>query len=350
MRYSEYHPKMRALMADQVNRTQDFSRQDESDDAAFYAPERLVSHLDATALATVRELIGSLVVERQPKVLDLMASWDSHLPPELEPARVVGLGLNRAELEGNPALDEYLIHDLNQDPRLPLPDDSFDVVLNTVSVDYLTDPVAVFSQVARVLKPGGLHLIIFSNRWFEPKVTQVWRDASELERVILVEEWLRAARAFGEPRTFTSQGQPRPAHDKYAHLGIPSDPIYAVFADRKGGDPARAPRPLPRRGRRYSLDQVAQRSRQVASTLECPYCGQRLRKWEVPQGPFTEWDNEFMYICFNDQCPYLLGGWEAMGRQGNLGVSYRLMFNPASGALLPVPVHGLGMLKDGIMD
>lgn len=70
----------------------------------------------------------------------------------------------------------------------------------------------------------------------------------------------------------------------------------------------------------------------------------------MPQTSFTEWDNEFMYICFNDQCPYLLGGWEAMSRQGNQGVSYRFMYNPANGSTLPIPILSLAALKDGIMD
>ena len=40
--------------------------------------------------------------------------------------------------------------------------------------------------------------------------------------------------------------------------------------------------------------------------------------------PFSEWDQEYLYVCFRDDCPYLLGGWDAMARQGNIGSSYRL--------------------------
>ncbi|KMY69053.1 methyltransferase [Desulfocarbo indianensis] len=334
-----------------VGQSGDFARQDEADDSLFYAQERMVSHLDRTALDTVERIIGSLVVEKDPVILDLMASWDSHLPPSLRAGRVVGLGLNQGELAANRALDECVIHDLNQDPSLPFADASFDVVLNTVSVDYLVRPVEVFAEAARVLKPGGLHLVIFSNRWFEPKVTHIWREAGETERPLLVEDWLRAAGGFAEARAFVSKNKPRPQDDKYAHLNIPSDPVYAVFADRLGGDPARPPRPLPGadRARRPKRDLKALAA-QVAKDHACPYCGQQLKKWEIPQTPFTEWDIDYMYVCFNDVCPYLVGGWEEMGRQGNLGSSYRLMFNPQSQTLMPMAVPSLSTAKDGIVD
>lgn len=327
----------------------EFARQDESNDARFYQTDRLVSHLDATALATVEELIASLVVEKRPAVLDLMASWDSHLPPGLETARVAGLGMNPRELAANPRLDERLVHDLNADPRLPWEDASFDVVLNTLSVDYLVHPVEVLAEARRVLRPGGLLLVIFSNRWFEPKVTGIWRRAGESERVVLVERWLAAAGGLAEPRLFVSKGLPRPADDKYAHLGIPSDPVYAVFADKAGG-PARPARPLPRRRAGAPGSDPKALAAQVAQTLSCPYCGSRLSKWEVPQTPFTQWDVDHMWVCMNDQCPYCQGGFQEMGAQGNVGCTYRLALNPSSGGLMPLAVASLGMLKDGLVD
>lgn len=334
-----------------LNSAEDFVRLDETDDILFYAKDRLVSHLDSTALDTVERIIGSLVVEPEPAILDLMASWDSHIPASIKPKRVAGLGMNQRELDANQALVERVVHDLNQDPRLPFGDASFDVVLNTVSVDYLTRPVEVFAEVARVLKPGGLHLVIFSNRWFEPKVTRIWRETGEIERSLLVEDWFKAAGGFGETRAFVSKNKPRPADDKYAHLNLPSDPVYAVFADHLGGDPARPPRPLPGsdRSSRPKKDLKALAA-QVAQDHNCPYCGDKLKKWEVPQTPFTEWDIDYMYVCFNDVCPYLVGGWEEMGRQGNLGSSYRLMFNPQSKTLMPMAVPSLSTAKDGIVD
>ncbi len=342
----------RARRMAELYRPGDFARRDEGDDAEFYARERMVSHLDARALSTVQRVIASLITEARPAVLDLMASWDSHLPPALSPSRMTGLGLNRAELKANPDLTERVVHDLNRDPRLPFADAVFDAVLNVVSVDYLTDPVAVFAEAGRVLRPGGLFLVVFSNRWFEPKVTEIWRRSSEGERVCLVQEWLEAAGCFGPFTTFVSKGLPRPADDKYAHLGIPSDPVYAVWAERAGGDPARAPRPFPAAepDAGPTPELLAERTGRIAETRQCPHCGSRLLKWAVPQSPFTEWDNEYMYVCFNDACPYLLRGFEAMSRQGNVGSSYRLMYNPATGSVGPILVHSLLMLRDGIIE
>lgn len=49
--------------------------------------------------------------------------------------------MNEEELKRNVHLNDYIVHDLNQDPKLPYPDNSFDVVTNAVSVDYLNQPL-----------------------------------------------------------------------------------------------------------------------------------------------------------------------------------------------------------------
>jgi SAM-dependent methyltransferase len=131
-----------------------FSRLDESDDSIFYATDRFVQHLDSLALSTVERIIQELIIEENPVILDLMAGWDSHIPPSLQAQRVVGLGLNRNELSSNKALTDWVYHDLTKDPSLPFPDNTFDAVLNVVSVDYMTRPVKVFCEVGRILKSG----------------------------------------------------------------------------------------------------------------------------------------------------------------------------------------------------
>ena len=328
-----------------------FGRLDESDDRVFYAADRFVGHLDDAALATVEAFIGGLVAEPSPVVLDLMASWDSHVPDYVRPSRLVGLGLNERELQRNAALTEYVVHDLNCEPRLPFPSETFDVVLNTVSVDYMTRPFEVFREVGRILKPGGLFLVIFSNRYFPPKVVRVWRESSEQERVIIVEDYFKAVRCFEPSQLRVSKGQPRPADDKYAGLGLPSDPVYAVFADKRGGD---APRP--RRGvarKATSPDEAAaldHRRRAIARTLRCPHCNQRLAKWAVPQTPFTRYDVEHLYVCFNDRCPYLARGWEFMAGQGNLGVSQRFMYLRERDSCGSLPVRSLAELRESIVE
>ena len=283
-----------------------FSRNDETDDTRFYERDRFVQHLDRTALDTVEHIIGNLIVEKNPAILDLMAGWDSHIPSTVQPSRVVGLGLNRNEMDANPALSEAVIHDVNRDPSLPFPDDSFDAVINTVSVDYMTQPIALFQEVQRILKPGGLFLVVFSNRMFPPKAVKVWKDAAESERLILVNEFFQAAGGFEVPQEFVSMGKPRPRDDKYAFMGIPSDPIYAVYAEKQGGNPDRPSRKVaPIFYDEPKKEDVARRRKQIKDTLACPHCGEKLSKWMVPENPFCQtWDNDFMYICFNDAVSY----------------------------------------------
>ena len=329
-----------------------FARSDESDDSIFYATDRFVQHLDSLALATVEKLIGDLVIEENPVILDLMASWDSHIPSSLRPGRVVGLGLNRNELAKNPALTEWCLHDLNKNPILPFSDSTFDVVLNVVSVDYMTKPFDVFREVSRILKPGGLFLVIFSSRMFEQKAVNIWRQSSEEERVLLVEEFFNRVETFTRPQLFASKGKPRPKDDRYAHLGIPSDPIYAVYAEKKGDKRQERPRPTSVVSPEYPPDpeELQRRKEAVKHTLRCPHCEQKLLKWEVPQNPYTQWDVDFMYVCFNDECPYLIQGWEAMNQQGNSGLSYRFTYNSFRDYCLSVPVPNLHALKEGIID
>jgi SAM-dependent methyltransferase len=315
-----------------------FTREDEDDDARFYGTERMVPHLDARALATVERVIGTLVVEESPAILDLMASWDSHVPESLRPSRLIGLGMNEAELRANQRLDQWVIHDLNREPTLPFADESFDVVLNTVSVDYLTQPHEVFREVGRVLKPGGLHLVIFSNRMFKTKAVKIWRQSDDTNRQIMVEDFFLSANAYGKVSTFVSMGQPRPRDDKYAGLGLPSDPVWAMWADKRGATRLSRPVPSPEPSPLPARDVVERRKAEIAKTLCCPYCEEPLGRWDVEPSPFNEWPNEFFWVCFNNDCPYLIQGWSAMASQGSPGFSYRLVYNPDRDRCMPIAV------------
>jgi len=331
-----------------------FEREDQADDEEFYKTDRFVDHLDATALETVEKIIGTLVVEDHPALLDLMASWNSHLPGQgTDSWHVVGLGLNRAELTANPALSNYVIHDLNRDFSLPFEDETFDVVVNTVSVEYLVRPFKVFAEVARVLKPGGLVVVIFSNRMFPEKAIRLWREANEQERIWFVQDLVDSSGQFESTELYVSKGLPRPAEDRFADTGIPSDPIWAVYADKKDPNGQRKKRPkievLP--SGRFSAEEVEARKKRVSETLRCPHCDDELVKWEVPINPFTEWASEHMYVCFNEECPFLMGSWEAMMSQGNPGFSYRLMYVPdldvcTAAAIPPLQGHRPTLVHD----
>jgi SAM-dependent methyltransferase len=206
----------------------DLGRDDETPDGDFYTKPRFVDHLDSSALETVEEIYGRLTPAGS-TILDLMAGPDSHLGKVSDPSMVVGLGLNKTELEANPVLSDHVIQDLNNDPMLPFPENHFDVVVNTVSVDYLTQPLEVFREVSRVLKPDGLFIVVFSNRMFPPKAVNIWKGSTERQRVELVRRFFTLSGRFRIHGYDESTGKPRPKDDKYFGHGIPSDPIYAVW-------------------------------------------------------------------------------------------------------------------------
>ena len=172
-----------------------FTRDDESADDAFYQQPRFVTHIDD---ATIDALTAhyAAVIPSGAQVLDLMSSWVSHLPPSLALGRVAGLGMNAQELAGNLRLSDYLVHDLNRKPRLPYADDSFDCVLIAVSVQYLTKPLAVFADIARVLRAGGTVIIAMSHRCFPTKAIRAFHGINGDLRMQLAVEFLSRAGGF----------------------------------------------------------------------------------------------------------------------------------------------------------
>ncbi len=193
-----------------------FRRADESADPRFYREPRFVTHIDDPTIAALTAAYRELVPPGA-RVLDLMSSWVSHLPDDVEYAHVCGLGLNAAELERNPRLHARVVHDLNADPTLPFADGAFDVVLNAVSVQYLTRPVEVFAEVRRVLAPDGVHVVAYSHRLFATKAIAGWQALRMEERARLLAAYFALARGYG-----------RPAHLDRSPPG--ADPLHLVFA------------------------------------------------------------------------------------------------------------------------
>lgn len=162
-----------------------FDRQDDSSDDLFYRSARMVTHIDdATIYALTQFYRDQLSIGTH--VLDLMCSFVSHLPDELELGRVAGLGMNAEELAANRRLDDWVVHDLNREPALPYADASFDAVLNAVSVQYLVDPVAVFTSIHRVLRPRGVSIVAMSHRCFPTKAIRAFHYSSGPQRVEFV--------------------------------------------------------------------------------------------------------------------------------------------------------------------
>ena len=192
-----------------------FARADESTDATFYQPERLVTHIDDRAIAAVGALYDELGLEG--RVVDLMSSWVSHFVEA--PEELVVLGMNAGELDANPMAAARVVHDLNSDPQLPFGNDRFDAATCCVSIDYLVRPIEVVAEVARVVRSGGHLVITFSNRCFPTKAIRGWLALDDERRCWLVAEYIRLAGGFDEPRTMLRT----PPNTR-------GDPLYAVVA------------------------------------------------------------------------------------------------------------------------
>ena len=202
---------------------------DDTNDNLFYSDPRFVTHVDEAFIKQLTDVYRERL-KPNTRILDMMSSWVSHLPTEMQFAHVEGHGLNAEELARNPRLNHYFVQNINENPQLPLADRDFDAVLNCVSVQYIQYPEAVFSEIHRILKPGGVTIISFSNRMFFQKAIQAWRDASEESRVELVKSYFASVPGFSSPEVIVHKST---MPNILQWLGAPGgDPFYAVIAYR----------------------------------------------------------------------------------------------------------------------
>lgn len=223
-------PGMQSLLAKgQLSQlsAEDLVRTDQRPDQLFYKQPRLVHHLDSSARRAISDLYGRLIPE-DARILDLMGSWDSHLPEDLAFESLTVLGMNEKELRHNTRARKTVVHDLNASPQLPFADAAFDAVICTASIEYLTKPHAVIAEIHRVLRSDGLAAIAFSNRWFPPKAIRVWTQLHDFERLGLVADLLAAHGGFHSLSTFSRRGLPRPDDDPHQELPF-SDPVYVAW-------------------------------------------------------------------------------------------------------------------------
>ncbi len=199
-----------------------FAKADTSPDTRFYAQARLVNHIDDRAIAGLTALYRE-VLPAGGRVLDLMSSWVSHLPPEAAYAEVVGHGMNMEELRANPRLSRRFVQNLNADQALPLEDASVDAACICVGIQYLQHPVEVLREVARVLRPGGPVVISYSNRCFPTKAVAIWQALDGPDQAGLIGLYLRRA-GFAEV-----EGR------EVVRGGRAGDPLWAVTGRTAAG-------------------------------------------------------------------------------------------------------------------
>ena len=204
-----------------------FDRADETPDTVFYADPRLYYHMDPAARYSLRLFYEELFEDLPaPSIVELCASWASHLPELRDFGPVIGIGLNEEELSRNGSLTAYVVHDLNVAPVVPgifdaartaaeeaglhLGADSsdapvdlddgcgpIDCVTCVLGVEYLMRPVEVFTEALRLLRPGGTCIIAFSSRFMAAKAVRLWAEATEGQRLWLAASYLHFATVCG---------------------------------------------------------------------------------------------------------------------------------------------------------
>lgn len=208
----------------------DFTRQDPSPDTTFYSTPRFVTHIDDAAISSLRQYYDD-VLPRNGKILDFCSSWTSHYPERIQKAaappgnetahlQITAMGLNKAELARNPLVNNgQIVQDLNANPdvasalravsaigRAGSPD-LLEASTCVVSIDYLTDPVAVLRSVREATKPSGTVHLTVSNRCFPTKATRRWLQVDEGERVRMVGDFLHFAGWEGVEVVVLSDGR-----------------------------------------------------------------------------------------------------------------------------------------------
>jgi SAM-dependent methyltransferase len=148
-------------------------------------------------------------------------------------SNVKDLVLPYVEKLKNPRLSETIVQDLNLNSELSLESNSFDAVVCTVSIEYLIDPLAVFVEVSRVLRPDGYFIVAFSNRWFPTKAIKIWQELHEFERMGMILEYFLRSGGFKNLQIYSIRGLPRPHDDKYFPDLWYADPIYAVWGQKR---------------------------------------------------------------------------------------------------------------------
>lgn len=207
-------------MAAEGLNSEHFVRDDAENDRRFYESPRLVTHIDEAACAALAEFYGRLLPEGG-EILDLMSSCVSHLPVEVDYHSVTGLGLNEVELMTNPQLTCAVISDLNAIATLPFMDAAFDGCVISVSIQYLVQPIIIFHEIARVLRPGAPCAVTFSNRMFPTKAIAIWRALGDEDQARLVGYYFSETGGFEEP-----------VFEDISPFPGETDPLYVVRAER----------------------------------------------------------------------------------------------------------------------
>ena len=141
-------------------------------------------------------------------VLDVMTGTRSYLSEELvgsirSGGKLIGLDLVKS-FAHEPELDEFMLADLNSNPpHINLPDHSVDIVTLVHGIEYLTKPLEVFDEVSRVLKTGGVFVMVQGEVSYEPARTKLFDAVSMDDKEELIKQLVAVTPGFETPKAQT---------------------------------------------------------------------------------------------------------------------------------------------------
>ena len=204
---------------------EDRDKSDISDDEIFYQQPRFVHHLSDSFRSRLTSLYSEYLLKHH-IILDLMSSWVSHLPSNISYKKVIGHGMNEAELSSNERLDRFFVHNLNKKQNMPIEDSSIDVGLIVAGWQYLQYPEKVSLELSRIIKSDSLLIISFTNRAFWTKAPNIWTYSSEEKRIEYVTNVLWA-NGWRIEKVLNEKTQDKKLFGFYTSE---SDPFFSVIA------------------------------------------------------------------------------------------------------------------------
>ena len=203
----------------------DRDKTDTADDQIFYRQPRYVHHLSDSFRKRLTNLYSEYLLNHH-IILDLMSSWVSHLPSNTRYKKVIGHGMNEAELNANKRLDSFWIQNLNKTQNMPIEDSSIDVGLIVAGWQYLQYPEKVSLELSRIIKSNSLLIISFTNRAFWTKAPNIWTYSSEEKRIEYVNAVL-SNNGWRIEKIFNEKTQDKKLFGFYS---VDSDPFFSVIA------------------------------------------------------------------------------------------------------------------------
>ena len=86
---------------------------------------------------------------------------------------------------------------------------------------------------------------------------------------------------------------------------------------------------------------------------KCPHCGIKMKLWEVPPVAMDDglgWGTPYLFLCFNDDCPMYVQGWDNIEKNYGHTASYRCICYPGAKNFECMtvfsPIGGTGQIID----